>query len=245
MKKLLPKPQLFLKRNSSTILTIVGAVGVVATGVVTAKCTIKALDLLAEAEDEKQDDLTEMEVLQTAAPAYIPAVLAGAATITCMFGANVLNKRQQASLMSAYALLDRAYKDYKDKVVELYGEDSREKIKKAIVNGIYPTPDNSPHNKALYVGGDLPLYFDMYSMRYFNATKEEVEYAEKTFKHCVATGYACINDFYELLGIEPIEHGNDFGWFAYTDEVEFIHTMSTSDDGLECCIIDISSPYLY
>lgn len=241
MKGLLPKAQLFLKRNSSTILTIVGAAGVVATGVLTAKCTIKAIDLLAEAEDKKQDDLTEIEVIKTVAPAYIPAVLTGAATITCMFGANVLNKRQQATLMSAYVLLDRTYKDYKEKVVDLFGEEARDKIKEALVHSKYLDVDN------MYdiADSDKSLYFDMYSMRYFHSTEEEVEEAERIFEECVKNGYACINDFYQLVGLDPIAHGNDFGWFEYAREVRFAHTFTRMDDGMECTIIDILSPGLY
>lgn len=238
MRGLIPSAKLFVKRNSSTILTVIGAAGVIATGVVTAKCTIKALDLLAEAEDLKQDDLTEMEVVKTVAPAYIPAVLTGAATITCIFGANVLNKRQQAAIMSAYALLDRTYKDYKNRVIELYGEESQDKIKEAIARGRF-VKDTALDDD------ERPLWFDMYSMQYFHATEEEVEEAERVFTQCVETGYACINDFYQLVGADPIEHGNDFGWFEYTRDIKFTHTFTRMDDGMECTIIDISSPGLY
>ena len=45
--------QLFLRRNSSTILTCAGGVGVVATAVLTAKATPKAMRLLEEARNEK------------------------------------------------------------------------------------------------------------------------------------------------------------------------------------------------
>jgi hypothetical protein len=164
--------------------------------------------------------------------------LTGAATITCIFGANVLNKRQQAAIMSAYALLDRTYKDYKDKVVELYGEESERKVKEAIAHG--RLAENTP----LY-DSDKPLWFDMYSMQYFHATEEDVEEAERIFSECVKTGYACINDFYRLVGAQPIKHGNDFGWFEYTNDIKFTHTFTRMDDGLECTIIDIFSPGMY
>lgn len=47
------KPKLFFKRNSSTILTVLGCAGVVATAVLSAKAAPKAKRLLANAELEK------------------------------------------------------------------------------------------------------------------------------------------------------------------------------------------------
>ena len=51
----------FVKRNSTTILTCVGAAGVVATSVFTAKATIKAVDILEKAKKEKGEELTRSE----------------------------------------------------------------------------------------------------------------------------------------------------------------------------------------
>ncbi len=44
----------FLKKNAGTILTCIGAVGVVATAVMSAKATPKAIELLEKAEAEKR-----------------------------------------------------------------------------------------------------------------------------------------------------------------------------------------------
>ena len=107
--------------NSSTILTCVGAVGVAATATMAVKATPKAIALLEEAREEKGEELTKLEVIDVTAPVYIPAAIAGFSTIACIFGANILNKRSQAALMSAYALLDNSYKEYMRKSEELYG----------------------------------------------------------------------------------------------------------------------------
>ena len=82
MNKFVRYSKLFLKRNSATILTCVGAVGVVATAVLTAKATPKAMTLLEEAKEEKGDDLTKLEIVKVAAPVYIRPVIIGAATVT-------------------------------------------------------------------------------------------------------------------------------------------------------------------
>ena len=116
MNHLLHHSKLFFKRNSSTILTCVGALGVVTTSVLAVKATPKALALIEAAKEEKGEELTPVETVQVAGPVYIPAIVTGVSTIACIFGANALNKRQQAALMSAYALLDSSYKEYKAKV---------------------------------------------------------------------------------------------------------------------------------
>ena len=83
----------FMKRNSATILTCIGAAGVAATAVLSATQTPKALRLIEEAKKEKGEELTKVEVVKAAAPAYIPAVAVGGATEACILGSNVLNKR--------------------------------------------------------------------------------------------------------------------------------------------------------
>ena len=122
----------FLKKNAGAILTVIGAVGVVATAVMSAKATPKAIELLEEAEAEKGEELTLTEKVLTAAPAYIPSAGIGVATLVCIFGANVLTMKQQATLARAYALLNRSYATYKQKAGELYGDDANAKICTAV-----------------------------------------------------------------------------------------------------------------
>ena len=121
--------QSFIKRNAPTILTCLGAVGVVATTVMAVKETPKVLTLLEDAKEKKGEDLTKLEKFKIAGPVYVPSVITGVATIACIFGSNVISKNQQATLMSAYALLDNSYKEYKKKTDELYGEDAGRQIR--------------------------------------------------------------------------------------------------------------------
>lgn len=120
--------KIFLKKHSSTILTCLGAVGVVATAVTAVKETPKAIKLLEEAEQDKGEELTKIEKAKTVASVYIPSVIIGAATISCIFGSNYINKRTQAAMISAYALLGQSYNEYKRKVDEIYGEGANEKV---------------------------------------------------------------------------------------------------------------------
>lgn len=98
-----------LYRSSPTILTVVASVGVVTTTIMAVRATPKAIKILKEAELEKGEDLSKLEIIRAAGPIYIPSVLLGVSTIACIFGANALNQKKQASLMSAYAMLNESY----------------------------------------------------------------------------------------------------------------------------------------
>ena len=245
MNKLVHRASLYVRRNAPTILTCVGGIGVVATSVMAVKATPKALQLLEEAKAEKGDDLTKLEVVAVAGPAYIPAMVTGAATIACIFGANVLNQRQQASLASAYALIDNSYKEYKKKVEELYGKEADAQIKQEIAKDKYKKSDVKDEDDKL-------LFYDEFSGRFFNATMEDVLRAEYHVNREIDNlGWATLNEFYLKAGLEPIEGGFDVGWTEeenlaryWQSWVDFSQPKTILDDGLECYIITMyQEPY--
>lgn len=238
MSKLLSQSQLFLKRNAPTILTCMGGVGVVVTSVLAVKATPKALKRIEVAKEEKGDDLTKLEIVKVAGPAYIPAIVFGASTIACIFGANALNKQRQAALMSAYALLDASYKDYKNKVVELYGEEADGRIKEGLAKDKYEEED-------ILVEDGKQLFFDMFSNRYFQSTIEAVQRAEyRINRDLVMRDYVSVNEFYKHLGIPGIDGGDELGWSVggnlacyWQSWIDFDHKKTFIDDDLECHII--------
>ena len=239
MKSFLRQSKLFVSRNASTILTCVGSVGVVATSVMAVKATPKALKSLELAREEKGEKLTKFETVQVAAPMYIPSVLMGAATIACIFGANALNKRQQAALISAYALLDNSYKEYKNKVNELYGEEAHDNIRAELAKDHYEEDD-------IYFEDDnKQLFYDEFSERYFESTMEQLIRAEYEINRKISVwGGAELNEFYELLDVPPVDYGYHLGWSAgglmettWNDWLDFEHKKVVMDDGLECYIV--------
>lgn len=156
------------KSQVSTILTVVSALGVIVTAVVAVKNTQKAKQSLERAEWDKGEELTTGEKVKVAAPAYIPAIVVGATTIACVFGANILNKRMQASMVSAYALLDASYKEYRRKVEEIYGEGADDNIVRQMAEDEYEetTLEKLPEGEV--------LFWDRNSLQYFTATIDDV-----------------------------------------------------------------------
>lgn len=241
MSSLLRKSQLFVKRNVPTILTVIGGAGVVVTSVMAVKATPKALLLLEEAKKEKGEELSAVEIVKTAAPVYIPTALVGVSTIACIFGANVLNKRSQAALTSAYALLNESYKEYRAKVKDLYGDEVDTHIKKEIAKDKYNDSD-------VQVADENELFYDEYSGRYFQSTLEKVKEADyKINKMISGDGGAFLNEYYEFLGIPSIDGGDKLGWsavglseMAWTSWLDFYYGKITMDDGQECTSIVMS-----
>ena len=247
LSKLFSKSKLYLQRHSSTILTILGAAGVVGTAVAAVKATPKAIKLVEKATDEKGEKLTAMETIVVAGPAYIPSAAIGASTIVCIFGANCLNKRQQAALTSAYVIADRAYKDYRGKVKELLGDETDTKIREAIAKDKRNEDivAYAPGITTLVSKGEKMLFYDEYRSKYFEASMEEVLNAEYHLNRNFSfRGYANLNEFYEFLGLEKTDFGDVLGW-SYNQMAEsglmpwidFDHHMMTMDDGLECCMV--------
>ena len=234
----------FLRRNSSTILTCIGAVGVVATSVMAVKATPKALTLVENAKKEKGDELTKFETVKVAGVVYVPSIIMGAATLACIFGSNVISKRQQATLMSAYALLDTSYKEYKQKVDELYGEEAGVKVREEIAKDKYA-------GDGTLVDDGKELFYDFYSGRYFESTREAVLLAEyETNRALVVNGAVSLNEFYSFLGIEEMPEYDLVGWSAGQIEAMYWHPLivfdyeetvieseSDSHADLECTII--------
>lgn len=235
MKGLLPKLQLFVKRNSSTILTCIGAAGVVATAVLAVKETPKAQALLAKTEEEKGEKLTKLEVVKTAGPAYIPSIVMGGSTIACIFGANILNKRHQASLISAYAFLDSSYKKYRDKVKEVLGEEGHTKVVESMIDDAYePTTDGVIDEKK-------NMFMDFYSLQPFESDMENVLDVEKKLNDILQSrGYVMLSEYYDMLGLATAEVDYGLGWSkAWADSIEFEHDTIERDNGDTYCIITI------
>lgn len=240
--RLIAKSKSWLRRESPTILTIIGAVGVVATAVTAVKATPKALALI---EEEQDAALTPIETVKVAWKPYIPSVIIGTATIACIFGANVLNQRQQAALTSAYIFLERSYKEYKDKVKAVLGEDAAKQVDEAIVKDRFTEEEMMPNP-----GGDKCLFYLDYYGKFFERSMLEVRDAEYQLNRKLSKdGEVNLNYFMALLDLPEVEFGNILGWsqedafdnYNYT-WIEFEHVMLQVNDDLECYEIKFLLP---
>lgn len=237
-----------LKESSPTILTCIGAIGVVATTVTAVKATPKAIELIRRDSivnhEGDANAYTALEAVRSSWQCYVPSALIGVSTIVCIFGANVLNKHNQASLTSVYAMLNESYKKYRKAAKTVYGEDADSKISVQAAkeqwvsadgyNMYYPDADDS----------EKILFYDDHSKRYFTSTMAAVINAQYHFnRNLMLRGDAYLNEFYTFLGIETTDDGDKMGW-SMEDLVcggvmwlDFENRLVKMDDGLECYIV--------
>lgn len=133
-----------VKKHSPLILTVVGTVGAVAGTVMACKATLKVNDILDESKETiekihkaKEDpkhpsydaeaakkDLTIVYV-QTGVKLvklYAPAIATGTLSLaSILMSHRILNKRN-AALAAAYTTVNTAFKDYRGRVIERFGE---------------------------------------------------------------------------------------------------------------------------
>lgn len=254
MEGLVPMLEKFVKRHDSTILTMLGSVGVIGTAVITANSTPKAIEMIkADSEKNHNGDsnaFTKKEAIKSAWKCYIPAVLVGGATISCIVGANVLNKQTQASMASAYALLNSSYREYKDKLKELYGEETHNNVVDAIMKEhceeVYIHAGGLIRSSCLeFFTADPEVtrtFYDSFSKRYFETTISKVLQAEYHLNRNFAMGESVtVNEFYNFLGLSEIEGGDVIGWDMYYGDlywIDFDHRVTKIDDGTEVCVVD-------
>jgi hypothetical protein len=248
-----------LKRASPTILTCISAVGVVGTAVLAIRATAKATKLLEEATDEKGEELTKLEVVKVAGPTYIPTVVIGASTITCIVGSNLLNQRQQASLASAYAMLNQSYGRYRKAAKEVYGKDADAKINAKVAEDVYISGQNIVNSGIIYSPewnskSDQILFYDMVGQGgYFWSTIPAVLNAMyHVNRNLACIGAVTVNDYRKFIGIEETIDGDEQGWDMdlVSEEgclwLDFENCFTKLDDGMECCVISTNiSPIFF
>lgn len=258
IQRALYKSGLYLKKYSPVALSCAASVGVIVTVVTAIKATPKAVELVkADSRKNHNGDpyaYTRKEAFMSAWKCYIPTAAFGLSTIACIMGANALNSRKQAALTSAYALINQSYKEYKDKLKELYGEEAHNAIVDSIVSekckDVFLYASDWAGYSCLDFGEDTAAYpeivrtfYDSFSQRYFETTISKVIQAEYHLnRNFMFKGVIPLNDFYKFLGLEKTEFGETVGWSSCNGDIywiDFNHHKLTLEDGMEIFVIDM------
>lgn len=145
MTRTLNRTGLQLKKHSPEILLAAGVVGVVASGVMACKATLKVQEIVDDAKGKidtihevsndpsmaekytEEDSKKDLAIVYTQTAVkmiklYGPSVALGVASLGCMIGSNrILNKRNVA-LAAAYTAVDKSFKEYRGRVIERFGK---------------------------------------------------------------------------------------------------------------------------
>lgn len=233
-------------RSIVPIITMcVSIAGVMATAVLTAKATPTAMEKLQKLKDEKTEP-TAMEVVKAIGPSYAPAVISGTLTIASIIGTTILNRRTQASLASAYAILNHNYQRYRGTVKKLFGEEADQKVVDELIKSECDPPKISAPGLIssttldFDVDEEKRLFYDAFSGRYFESTISSVLQAEYYLNRDYSLGrYLCANDFFKFLGLESTVDGDLYFWNPEDgiEWIDFEHQKVVLDSGLECLVI--------
>lgn len=245
-----------LQKKSPEILVAVGVVGVVVSTVMACKATTKAgkiaeetsndLDDIHTAEetgvtkagetytkDDARSDLTQVYVHTGVqyAKLYAPAVVMGAASITCILTSHRILRKRNVALAAAYATLDKSFKDYRGRVIERFGEQVEKELRYNIKAKEIETTvvDDKGKEKKVKETVDVaaegwdPSKYSQYARIFDESHPAYMKDAEQNKYYLLALqaqandrlksrGHLFLNEVYEMLGFELTKAGTVVGW---------------------------------
>jgi hypothetical protein len=249
----LSRQLLIAKKNSPHIFFAAGIAGTVASTVLACRATLKLSATLDEIQKDIQvlkpqvnksnhpelttEVVTDEVVAEHVKTLYVygraslrivklygPSVLIGAASIGLLTNSHITLVRRNSALMAAYAAVEKAYSDYRDRVRAEIGADKELEIYHATKTEIAKDAEG---NEFLVKVADPNKYspyakfFDEYS-RHWERDPEYnrifVQCQQNYFNHRLrAYGHVFLNEVYDGLGIERSRAGSVVGWLLDGD----------------------------
>ena len=245
------KAGLKLKKHSPEILVVGGVVGLVTSGVMACKATTKLSAILDDSKEqielfdkvaanpemvneeytvedaEKDKKIVKVQTAVKVAKLYAPAVAIGVVSIGAIFASNNIMRKRNVALGAAYATVDRAFKDYRNRVVDRFGEELDKELrynlktkevketvedengkKKTVKRNIKYMDSPMPSEFAvIYDDGCAGWTKDPEDNKFFLIQQQR--YANERLKR---RGYLSLNEVYELLGFPSTKAGQVVGW---------------------------------
>jgi hypothetical protein len=211
---------------------------VITTAVLTGKASVRAYLILEDADcNEDGSVLTLKQEVREVWREFVPAVVSGVGTITCIICANRIGTRRAAAMAAAYSLSERAFVEYKDKVIEQIGKNKEQKVRDDVLQD---RMEKQPANgqDIFGTGNGSDLCFEKLTGRYFYSSMENIKHAQNRVNHDIAKGvYASLSDFYDYLGLPHTGISDELGWNGdHLMEITFSTTMA--DNNAPCIAFD-------
>lgn len=242
-----------IAKKSPLLLTCLAALGVGITSILTGIATNKATKIVEQDREHasmNNETYTKKDIVNSCWKCYIPATISGGLTIVCIFGANALKNSQQIALASAYNLLSTSYKEYQDKVKDIYGEEVHNNIMESIVADKMDIQAQDLFGSSTLNIRDAEYtekrrtFYDKFSDRFFESTLSDVIQSEYHLNrnYCLM-GDVTVNNFYDFLGIPRIEGGDELGWNICSglEWIDFNHNL-INENNKEIVVIETVFP---
>ena len=245
---------LVAKKNSPHIFFGIGLVGTIAGTVLACRATLK----LSQTLDEIQKDLDVVKAKNKVMPQgdlfpsasedlyyqsvqvyiksglkimrlYGPSIVVSGVSIGLLTNSHIELSRRNAALMAAYATVQKAYEDYRERVREVVGEEKELELYRGIETKKIKGEDGTeievktvdPNKYSQYA-----KFFDEYS-EHWNKDPElnriyvqcQQNYANNLLH---ARGHVFLNEVYDMLGIERSSAGQVVGWLRHSDGDNYV-----------------------
>lgn len=243
--------------NSPVLLVGTAVAGVVTTGILSAKGGYKARGIVdeerarrraqldsdsAKAVKEYQElmaagaDLTVQEKFQLTWLCYAAPAVTGASTIASVVGVHTIHTKRHAALAGLYAVTSGKLDDYREKAEELLGSKKVQQLNDTLAQDAVDSDAPFENHEVIITGQGAELCRDDFSGRYFYGSVATVEKAIGTINiQLVESGDASLNNYYDLIGLDPIPLGDSYGWSGTKLEPRF--GSATTPDGRACITV--------
>jgi len=225
----------FASDNAPAILAGTAVAGVVGTAVAVGKGTWQAAEDIRTAELIKGDPISGIytmptkERVQLVWKRYIPAAAVAGTTVVCIIAGATVSGRRNAALIAAYSVSESMFSEYKDKVIEQFGEGKETKVRDAIAQD--HVNQNPASNQVAILGDGEVLCYEAITGRYFRSTVQTIRNAENRINYQINNDmYATQNEFFELIGLPATGMGETLGWNNGTPLEVQISSILTEDE---------------
>ena len=233
-----------VRKKSPEILTGIGIAGMFTTVVLSVKATPKAMRLIEKKQCENAGEtgdiepLGALETVKVAWKPYIPALITGVGSTACLIGGISVSARRTAAIATAYKISETALSEYKEKVTEVIGEKKMHEIKEKINKD---KVEKSPVNTAqvIVTGKGDTLCCDLGFKQYFYSDIEKIKKAVNEINRKLTYDmYVSLNEFYDELGIDHIDIGDELGWNLDQGLIEMHYGSQIASDGRPCLTLE-------
>ena len=224
-----------IDQNKTSILTSIAISGVIGVIALATKATFEAVEDLHAA--NLTDDASVKNKVKVVWKRYIPTALVGSATIGCIVGAQKVGTKKAVAAQAAFAVSERLFSEYKEKIVEQIGPKKEQAVRDAIAQDRV-TKDNPENKQVIVTGNGTVLCCEGYTGRYFTSDMESLRKAENNINAKLNShDYASLTDLYYLLKIPETSISDRLGWDSgRLLELEFSTTLTPN--GQPCLVFN-------
>jgi hypothetical protein len=240
LSSLLKQSQGLVRDNSPAILTAIGVTGVITTAYLTGKAALKYDRIIQTEEAGYERPLDFKEKARLTWIVWATPVASGVLTISAIVLANRIGSKRTAAMASALAITDKAYSEYKEKVVEKLGKNKEKTVRDALAQD---RVDRKPISKeqVIVTGGGRVLFMDAWSGRYFESDMETVKKAQNDTNYQIINhDSASLSDLYDRLGLNHTKDSDNIGWNMF-NQLELTFSTTMTEDDRPCAVVDFAN----